>query len=146
MILTWRACDTHMTCMWYPCGVHVMHTFGAFYHLPHYMRLYEIMRGAYNNYKVSTCDTHMTCMWYPCGVHVMHTFGAFFHLSHYMRLYEIMGGAYNNYKVSYMRYSHDMHVIPMWCTCDAHIWSILSSAALYEAIWNNERSLQQLQG
>ena len=31
---------------------------GTFYNLPHYMRLHEIMKGAYSNYKVH--NPHIT--------------------------------------------------------------------------------------
>ena len=117
VILTWRACDTHVVYMW--C-THLEHSIICRI-IWGYMKWEEHTITT----RLVTCDTHMTCMWYPCCVHVMHTFGAFYHLPHYMRLYEIMGGAYNNYKVSYMWYSHDVHVIPMWCTCDAHICRII---------------------
>ena len=28
-------------------------TYGAFYQLPHYMKLYEVMKSAFNNYRVT---------------------------------------------------------------------------------------------
>ena len=78
------ACDIHVVCIWYPCGVYVISMWVMSYsnchpHSPCERFTASLSRGSMIFKWIDVhviparcaCDIHVVCMWYLCGVYVI---------------------------------------------------------------------------